>query len=523
MSVAVGYPVPARFSAAVDIVFHLCAEARRALHSNVIVVHLVVIVMGRRLIGAATHEQSIRISMMKKTYVLDTNVLVSDPNAVWSFEDNDVVVPMAVIEELDTLKTRHDVGHSVRAVSRTLDSLREKGSLEQGVSLPMGGILRVVMLPSGAASSMPDEFTTRQCTDNLIIMTASWLRGHVEGDCVLVTKDTNVRIKCDAMGIKCQDYLSDRIAVEGKQFYTGVDTSDDPVNAAYITAVYSSKEPVQIPEGISATRILHPNQILVVKDTGQSSVIVRVTRRDGVFFGTRLVNYEDVMGLKPRNKEQNFALNLLMDPSINLVTLAGIAGGGKTLLALAAGLEQLDKLGSQPQYDRVIVTRPVQTVGKDLGYLPGTLQEKMDPWITPIKDNLNFLVGFKKNPRKKPSADVQSTDVEPYLALLMKNGKIEIEAIPYIRGRSIPGAYLLVDEAQNLTTHELKTLITRSGEGTKVILTGDLDQIDLLNMDKYTSGLSYCIERFKDYDISGHVTLKKGERSQLATLASQIL
>jgi PhoH-like ATPase len=234
---------------------------------------------------------------------------------------------------------------------------------------------------------------------------------------------------------------------------------------------------------------------------------------------------EEVFGLRPRNKEQTFSFELLMDPTIKLLTLTGRAGCGKTLLALAAGLEQLEGVGSKKTYQKLIVSRPVQPVGKDIGFLPGTLQEKMEPWISPIRDNLEFLLGSSKKATRRRRSDESSGAgfKDPYLELMQQRGLIEIEAITFIRGRSIPNAFIIIDEAQNLSMHELKTIITRVGEGTKIILTGDIEQIDNVHVDAFTNGLTYAVERFKEYDISGHVTLLKGERSALASLASQIL
>jgi PhoH-like ATPase len=372
--------------------------------------------------------------------------------------------------------------------------------------------------------------------DNVILATALFMSAvSLEQDmpCILVSKDVNVRIKCDSIGVTCQDYMNNRVTVEKEQFYRGVDTFDDPKWSTLIEELYSHspKDPIDLPREMLEEHVLYPNQILVVKDGGQSSVITRVLQSDaGNWSIERLTEYKDVMGLKPRNKEQNFVLNLLLDPSVCIVTMTSKSGCGKTLVSLAAGLDQLVGLGSRPKYEKLIVTRPIQSVGKDLGYLPGNLQEKMDPWISPIKDNLNFLMGYKKpkegqriRRNQDQNSSASSTDVEPYIAMLMDSHKIEIEAIPYIRGRSIPNSYIIIDEAQNLSIHELKTIITRSGEGTKMILLGDVEQIDHPLLDIYTNGLSHAVEKFKTSNLSGHVTLRKGERSALSTLASNIL
>jgi PhoH-like ATPase len=464
---------------------------------------------------------------MKKTYVLDTNVLINDPQAIFSFDDNTVIIPMIVIEELDKLKNGHDAGQSARQVSRLLDTLREKGNLATGIDLPNGGRLKIESLQVSMSSIMPVELQDAKIYDNVLIATAKRLSAASKTDpVILVSKDVNVRIKCDTLGLISQDYLKNRVTTDEKGFYTGVVVVEDQSYKSVIDSIYAANGTgIEVPEELSDKQF-YPNEIVVVKDGIQSSVISRVFEDvTGKKTIKKLPDIKDVMSLKPRNKEQNFVLSLLLDPDIKLVTITGAAGCGKTLLALAAGLEQLSGIGSSSTYEKMIITRPMQTVGKDIGFLPGTLQEKLDPWITPIKDNLNFLVGYKKmvNGIKRAKTKESNEDFEPYLALLMREGKIEVEAIPYIRGRSIPGSYFIIDEAQNLSVHELKTIITRSGEGTKVILTGDLQQIDNSHIDMYTNGLSYAVEKFKHHKIAGHITLLRGERSELATLAASIL
>jgi len=462
---------------------------------------------------------------MKKTYVLDTNVLLSDPNAINSFEDNDVIIPMIVLEELDHHKSRMDeVGHNARQVSRTLDSMRSSGnSLISGVSLLDGGTLRVVSIqPEVAKEKLPLELDTSKA-DNLII---SLMLG-LPKSYILVSKDINVRIKCDALGIASEDYLKMRVTSDPKKFYRGVEVievSEDEVDEFYI------KEKLVIDN----PNAKYPNQIVITKcienEKTIKSAISKLKIIDGIKTLVPIKKYDNVFGLKPRNKEQAFSLDLLFDPDIKLLTLVGLSGSGKTLLALAAALEQLRGIGSpdSSHYDKLIVTKPVQPVGKDIGFLPGTLQEKMEPWISPIKDNLNFLMGSKRGNLArvrgtKTDGPWAKQDNNAYLSLMQEKGLIEIEAITFIRGRSIPNAFIVIDEAQNLTMHELKTIITRVGDGTKIVLTGDIEQIDNVHVDAYTCGLTYAIEKFKEYDLAGHVTMLKGERSALATLASQIL
>jgi PhoH-like ATPase len=455
---------------------------------------------------------------VKKTYVLDTNVLISDPNSIFSFDEHDVIIPMVVLEELDRHKSRPDeVGRNARQVTRSLDSLREKGSLTDGIKLHEGGTLRVGRMD--VIKDVSFEGLEAGKPDNLIIAFASVL-----GKAILVSKDINVRVKCDSLGIKCEDYLKMRVTDNPQKFYRGVEVIELPeeqVNDFY----HHGK--LELPP--SNDRHLYPNQIVVLKNTknGQTTKSALAKCIDPSKPLVPVTKIESAFGLKPRNKEQQFSLDLLFDDNVKLLTLVGPSGTGKTLLALAAGLAQLRGLGNAtaPRYDKLIVTRPVHPVGKDIGFLPGTLEEKMEPWIAPIRDNLNFLMDTRRNrPVRKPrgSKKVES-DENVYLKLMQERGLIEIEAITFIRGRSIPNAFIVIDEAQNLSMHELKTIITRVGDDTKIVLTGDIEQIDNVHVDVFTNGLTCAVERFKEHSIAGHVTLLKGERSPLATLASKIL
>jgi len=453
----------------------------------------------------------------KKTYVLDTNVLLSDPNAIFSFEENDVVIPMIVLEELDRHKSRPDeVGRNARQVTRSLDNLRERGGLYQGVKLNEGGILKVGRMD--AIKDVPLPGLEPDKPDNMIIAYAKYLDGSI-----LVSKDINVRIKCDSIGVKCEDYKKMRVADSPQKFYRGVDVIE--LEEELVDYFYKHGE-LDLP----GTHQLYPNQIVVIKSTkdGHTTKSALAKCIDPAKPLVPVTKIEQAFGLTPRNKEQQFSLDLLFDEKIKLLTLVGPSGTGKTLLAIAAGLEQLKTVGpdSKAKYDKLIVTRPVQPVGKDIGFLPGTLEEKMEPWIAPIRDNLNFLMDTKRNRPKRPrrgGSDKQAFDDNLYLKLMQERGLIEIEAITFIRGRSIPNAFIIIDEAQNLSMHELKTIITRVGDGTKIILTGDIEQIDNVHVDVFTNGLTYAVERFKEHPIAGHVTLIKGERSELATLASKIL
>lgn len=462
--------------------------------------------------------------MEKRTYVLDTNVLLSDPNSLNSFEDNDLVLPMAVLEELDKQKSRQDeVGKNARHVSRMLDDLRTKGTgtLVDGVRLSSGGLLKIVSIEHAAAASMPVELQNPK-NDNLIIALMLQYKNAGVGEYVLVSKDINVRIKCDSLGIKCEDYLKLRVANDTQEFYRGVEVVD--VDQGLIDDV--QRAPLEVGM-VPLQKQTYPNQIIILKSGRSSSVITKAISDNGQLLLEPIKNIDSALGLIPRNKEQKFSLDLLYDENIKLLTLVGPSGTGKTLLALAAALDQLKDFGSEPRYNKLIVTRPVQPVGKDIGFLPGTMEEKMEPWIAPVRDNLNFLMSSHKKKgtgRRNSQQGRQSfSRDEPYLSIMQEKGLIEIEAITFIRGRSIPNSFIVIDEAQNLSMHELKTIVTRVGENTKIVLTGDIEQIDNVHVDAFTNGLTFAVEKFKEHAIAGHVTLLKGERSALATLASKIL
>lgn len=466
---------------------------------------------------------------MKKTYVVDTNILLSDPNAIFSFEDNDVIIPLVVLEELDNHKSRlDDVGRAARVVSRSLDDLRKKGSLFQGVQLNCGGTLRVASIGPTDLSELPIELKATLSipkVDNMIV--AFMIKYSLQNpDAILVSKDINVRLKCDSLGLKCDDYKKMRVTQDPEQLYTGVTVMH--VTQEMVAEFYE-KKCLNLGQDLESLCQLHPNEIVVLKCLEQGNDLPSGLARF-VRSGEPLVPINDVrnvFNLQPKNKEQKFALDLLLNPDIKLVTLTGAAGSGKTAISLAAALAQLKSIGDNPLYDKLIVTKPIQPMGKDIGYLPGSLEEKMDPWIAPIKDNINFLMGNKKaqvSRRKRDRADEVGRPMdEYYLSLLQENGLIEIEALTFIRGRSIPNAFILIDEGQNLSMHEIKTIITRAGEGSKIVITGDISQIDNVHVDANSNGLAYVVEKFKHEEIAGHVGLIKGVRSPLATIASQIL
>ena len=445
--------------------------------------------------------------MAKKIYVLDTSVCLTDFNAITSFANNDILIPLKVLEEVDNHKQRQDgVGVNARGFIRLLDSLREKGSLIKGVRLGKGkGLLSVCDYNS---SCVPESFDL-SVPDNQIIATAI-SHIHTQSELprpkkvILVSRDINMRVKCDAVGISAQDYINEKVVSDRTDMYTGFSTL--LVDDQLIDQFYEGED-IHLPEGSGK---FYPNEyIMLVSSSNEKKTAIAKYKSEA----EKLLKVAEcnggkkkaAWGVKPRNKEQGFALNLLRDPDVHIISLVGKAGSGKTLLALSAGLEQV--LEGQGKYNHLIVSRSVQPMGKDIGFLPGTMEDKMMPWIAPIRDNLKYLMGNDKGA------------LDSYIG----QGVIEIEALTYIRGRSIPNAFIIIDEAQNLTTHELKTIITRVGEGTKIVLTGDIEQIDNVYVDEFSNGLTYAVEKFKEYDLSGHVTLLKGERSKVATLAAKIL
>ncbi len=436
---------------------------------------------------------------MQKNYVLDTNVLLHDPRAIYNFEDNHVVIPIYVLEEIDTFKKElSERGRNAREVARQLDSFRAEGkSLAEGVVLPSGGRLSVGL----TVAKLPDALKASQMMDNYIVGVALEVRDRDRNvPTILVTKDVNLRIRADALGLKAEEYTSHSIDVE--ELYSGnaeIDVSSADVDKFYAEGSLTLEQPPLA------------NQYLLLKDRDNASHSA-LGRFDGTTKKVQPVRKlrEGVWGIRPRNKEQHFALDLLLNDDIKLVTLVGKAGTGKTLLAIAAGLQKVVEEGI---YQKLLVSRPIFPLGKDIGFLPGDIEEKLNPWMQPIYDNLELLLGFSKAEKKEGRSHQELIDL----------GYIEIEPLTYIRGRSIPNQFMIVDEAQNLTPHEVKTIITRVGENTKIILTGDPYQIDNPYIDASNNGLTTVVEKFKGESLAGHVSLTKGERSALAELAANIL
>jgi len=441
--------------------------------------------------------------MAKKNYVIDTSVFLSDADALFSFENNDVFVPLKVLEEIDRHKKRQDsVGFNARKIIKHFDCLRENGSLVKGIRPEQGkGIIKICD---------HDFVNTKQTSldtnvpDHIILSSAlsvqnSWPKRKT----VVVSRDINMRVIANSLGLAAEDYETTQAVEDADKLYDGFE--EILVDDQIIDHFYAGEEIILDEEqGVH----LYPNQFLMLQSSGnpKKTALCRFNASHLPLKPTLQKWPEISWGIKPRNKEQAFAFDLLFDDKIPLVTLIGKAGSGKTLMAIAAAMEQCLGLGEK-KYKKIIISRPVQPLGKDIGFLPGTMEEKMLPWLKPIQDNLQMVVGHDR------------TMLEGF----MEKGKLEVEALTYIRGRSISNAYVIIDEAQNLTAHEVKTIITRIGDNTKIVLTGDVEQIDNIYTNETSNGLAFAVEKFKTYDLSGHITFKRGERSKLATLASKIL
>ena len=442
----------------------------------------------------------------KKTFVLDTNVLLHSALSLESFVDNHVVLPMAVLEELDKFKSQStELGRNARQVIRHLDKLRSQGSLARGVPVAEGGTLRVLVTPQVDKAGLEDD-----TPDNAIIRLAYSLLQSGER-VIFVTKDINARVKADAIGIESEDFEREKVNFD--ELFSGY--SEVVVPRELIDRIFAG-------EALESARLQgYPNMFfeMVAAEDDSVRALARV-RPDGkvVEIDRRI---DTVFGVQARNREQRMALELLMDPRVSIVTLVGQAGTGKTLLALAAGLQLILH---DHTYDRILVSRPIVPLGKDIGYLPGAKEEKLAHWMQPIFDNLSYLLRQPQNvvpaPIQKKGHKVSPQD---RIQQLMYDDILELEALTYIRGRSISRQYMIIDEAQNLTPHEIKTVVSRAGDGTKVILTGDAYQIDNPYLDASSNGLTYAAERMKELPMHGHVTLRTSERSDLAAAAAKYL
>lgn len=432
--------------------------------------------------------------MPTKTFVLDTNVLLHDPEAITKFPRHIVVIPVTVLEELDKMKRLpNELGKNSRAVFRFLDSIATVGTgdLHKGVSLPNGSVIRIQL---EIKSELPYDFALT-LNDNRIILAAYLLQQKGE-EVVFVTKDFAARIKAEALGLEAQDYKNLKYSYDN--IYRGVrriEISKHEVDLFYKDGVLSFEN-----------SDFGPNEYCVMTSPEHSSAVGKYDPQKKII--EPLLKTTNLWGIKPRNVEQRCAVDIIMRDEVKLVTLIGQAGTGKTLLALACGMR---KVFDEGIYTRILISRPVVPLGRDIGYLPGTKEEKLFNWMQPIFDNLEFL------------CDSTANETNETLRWVMESKKIEMEAVTYIRGRSLPKMFIIVDEAQNLTPHEVKTIISRAGEGTKVILTGDPTQIDNPYLDKDSNGLTYTVGKFRDHKIYGHVFLDKTERSELAAIAAEIL
>lgn len=443
-----------------------------------------------------------------KNYILDTNVLLHDPNSLLNFEDNNVLLPIEVIEEIDRFKREStELGQNARTVSRMLDAFRGKGSLSEGVKLPNGGKLRITVqkesLTNGNADGKTKGHDHAKATsvDNKILLVAKGIqKADPKNGTILVSKDINLRIKADAIGLDAEDYETDRVHI--KDLYTGM--IEIPVSPQKLADFRANGE-----LEVNGGKTYFPNEYCTLIDETNPKKCA-LTKVDAT--GKKLVPIFDVRdgvwGIKPRNREQHYAFDALLDDRVKLVTLMGKAGTGKTLMAMAAGLKRtvLDR-----EFRRVVVARPTISMGKELGFLPGSLEEKLAPWMQPIHDALEMLSDLNMGHDHRRSGD------------LMRSGSIVVEALSYIRGRSIANQFMIIDEAQNLTPLEVKTIVTRVGNGTKIVFTGDPYQIDNPYVDGSSNGFNYIVSKFRPEAVAAHVELQKGERSELAELAANIL
>jgi PhoH-like ATPase len=437
-----------------------------------------------------------------KNYILDTTVLLYDSQALFKFEENNVIIPITVIEDIDHFKKDlSETGRNARQTSRHLDAARKSGSLTRGVPLSSGGTLFVKLSDSDAVKRIPREFQEKQ--RDIFILAALLDVKEKAGNVptVFVSKDINLRIKADALGVVVEDYESDRVELE--ELYAG--WTEKKVAGAVVDG-FKEKG------AVDSIGPLFSNQYVVLSDISDPShfALGRFDSREKKVVRLVSEGKEGMFRIKPRNTEQLFTMDALLNDAIQLVTLVGKAGTGKTLLAVAASL---NKTIDENLFSRILVSRPTLPMGKDIGFLPGTVEEKLTPWMYPIIDNVDLLLRSEAKARRHIRGFKE----------LMDTGILVIEPLTFIRGRSIHNQYLIVDEAQNLTPHEIKTIITRVGDGTKIVLTGDPYQIDNPYIDSSSNGLTYVVEKFKEQEIAAHITLTKGERSVLSELAANIL
>ncbi len=442
--------------------------------------------------------------MAKKNLVIDTSVFLSDATCIFKLGNADIFIAFKVLEEIDKHKKRQDsVGYNARKIIKIMDEFRAKGCLSKGVRIGKGkGIFKV----EEGRSQLP-EGLSMNISDHQIIATALYVKEqYPRRKTIMLSRDINFRVISDSVGVIAEDYVTSQVVDDTDKIFTGL--SELVVDDELIEQFYADEEIIfdRTFQKERKTRLFSNQFVMLISSSNDKKTALAKYISES----TPLLRVNDhkkdlSWGVIPRNKEQSFAYDLLFDDNVPLVSLIGRAGSGKTLMAIAAGMEQTVGLGNK-KYNKIVISRPVQPMGKDIGFLPGDMKEKMMPWLMPIQDNLQTMIGDKV-----------------MLESFIEQGKIEIEALTYIRGRSINNAFMIIDEAQNLTAHEVKTIITRVGENTKVVLTGDIEQIDNLYTNETSNGLTYAVERFKEYSLAGHVTFTKGERSRIATLASKIL
>jgi PhoH-like ATPase len=447
--------------------------------------------------------------------ILDTNILLLDPNAYLKFPNKHIIIPLIVIEELDSFKREMtSIGKAAREIIRAIDLLRTKGKLTEGVKLENSSILQVFILEN--LEELP-EGLDRVIKDNYLLSTGIKLKKVYNKKVTIITKDADLRIKADVLGIHAEDYNTNHSDTIEK-LYTGeriIQTTEE-----WIDKFYHNEELIwNVEKPNFALDYIEPivvNEYITLKSE-RKSALARAHKSG------RLIHIKEkkILNITPKNREQRFTIDALLDPEIQLVTIAGRAGTGKTLLALAAGLYQV--LENQ-LYKKLLVARPIIPMGRDIGFLPGELEEKIKPWMQPIYDNLEFLLENDENEEiyQKEKID-KKRDIHTTLDYLKQMGILDVEPLTYIRGRSIPRQFIIIDEAQNLSPHEAKTIITRAGIGTKIVLTGDYYQIDHPYLNLYTNGISYTFNKMMGQPIFAHVTLEKGERSELAELASKLM
>jgi PhoH-like ATPase len=441
-------------------------------------------------------------SKLRKNYVLDTTVLLYEPQAMFKFGVNNVIIPITVIEDIDHFKKdQNETGRNARQTSRYLDELRRKDSVVKGIGLDNGGTLFVRTGSGAMAQRMPDALREGTRDNRILAIALDVLHQSKDIPTIFVSKDLNLRIKADALGLDVEDYESDKVDIE--ELYSGC---RDLVVERGAVQTFREKGTVEAVEG------LFPNQYvtIITKDDPSQTAVARYDAERKALVRLLSENFKEAWRVTPRNREQVFAMDALLNDNIQLVTLVGKAGTGKTLLAVAASLY---KTVDENMYTRVLVSRPTLPMGKDIGFLPGTVEEKLMPWMYPIADNVELIM------RKDSRAGRQARGFRE----LVDMGILIIEPLTYIRGRSIHNQYLIIDEAQNLTPHEIKTIITRVGDGTKIVVTGDPYQIDNPYIDSSSNGLTYVVERFKEQPIAAHLTFTKGERSRLSELAANLL